>query len=205
MDSGKDDESFQHIHDALRSASWVGQVPWLFWLHERVSSILGNHLAVNERHGSIRDFAINHVNARKERGSDHNDILAKLFAQKELKGSQLDDTSVMSMATSNIFAGSDTTASSARSVVYFLLKNAACKTKLVQELDERRSQGKLSDPVKVKEAEDMPYLQAVLYEALRCVPAIGMNMPRVVPASGLEVAGRYFPAGVRCTPGSIGL
>ncbi|KAI9717221.1 MAG: hypothetical protein M1828_007415 [Chrysothrix sp. TS-e1954] len=195
MDSGQDDESFQVIHDALRSGSWLGQVPWLFWLHERLLPLIGNRLAVNARHGSIRDFAMKQVNARKDRGSDHKDILAKLFEQKELKGNEMDDTSIMSMAGSNIFAGSDTTAIYARAVVYYLLKNPHCKAKLVQELDERWTAGTLSDPVKVKEADTMPYLQAVLYEALRCHPSVGMSLPRIVPAGGFEAAGRYFPAG----------
>ena len=66
-----------------------------------------------------------------------------------------------------VFAGSDTTAVSTRAIIYYLLKNPQAKQKLIQEIDGLRKQGKLSDPVKLKEADDMPYLQAVMYEALR--------------------------------------
>ena len=40
----------------------------------------------------------------------------------------------------------------------------------------------------------MPYLQAVMYEALRLHPAVGMSLPRVVPSGGFEVSGKYIPA-----------
>ena len=74
---------------------------------------------------------------------------------------------VNSMATSNIFAGSDTTAISTRAIIYYLLKNPDAKQKLIDEIDNLKRHGKISDPVKLAEADSMPYLQAVMYEALR--------------------------------------
>ncbi|KAK5723190.1 hypothetical protein LTR17_013910 [Elasticomyces elasticus] len=40
----------------------------------------------------------------------------------------------------------------------------------------------------------MPYLQAVIKEALRVHPAVGQPLSRLVPPGGAEIAGRYFPA-----------
>ena len=40
------------------------------------------------------------------------------------------------------------------------------------------------------------YLQAFIKEVLRVYPATGLNLPRVVPKGGLELAGRFFPEGV---------
>lgn len=34
MDSGKDNGSFVQIGNVLPSAAWIGQVPWLYWLHD---------------------------------------------------------------------------------------------------------------------------------------------------------------------------
>jgi cytochrome P450 len=42
MAAGKDDGSFEAIDEALVSASWIGQVPWLFWAHDKVMPIIGN-------------------------------------------------------------------------------------------------------------------------------------------------------------------
>lgn len=41
----------------------------------------------------------------------------------------------------------------------------------------------------------MPYLDAVVHEALRLHPAVGLLMERVVPAGGRTIGGRYFAAG----------
>ena len=81
---------------------------------------------------------------------------------------------VLSMATSNIFAGSDTTAISTRSTIYHLLKNPECKRKLVEEIDNLYKEGRLGIPVTMEQSKQMPYLQACMYEGLRCHPAVGM-------------------------------
>ena len=197
MDAGKDDGSFAQIESALRSAAWIGQVPALYWLHDWLAPVIGNHLGISARHGSLRVFASREIEKRRSRGSDHQDILAKLMALQKDKPQEMDDMSVLSMVTSNIFAGSDTTAISIRSIIYHLCKNPEYKTKLVQEIDEHKNAGKLTIPVSVDQTQEMPYLQAVMYEALRCHPAVGMSLPRVTPAGGIKVAGRFIPAGVR--------
>ena len=195
MDASSDDGSFGQIEGALKSAAWIGQVPRLYWLHDRLAPYIGNRLGITARHGSLRQFALREVTARQERGSDHNDILSKLLATHKEKPNELDDNAVTSMATSNIFAGSDTTAISTRAIIYYLLKNPDAKMKLLEEIEGRRKQGKLSDPVTLAEADSMPYLQAVMYEALRLHPAVGMSLPRTVPAGGAQVAGTFLPEG----------
>ena len=85
---------------------------------------------------------------------------------------EMNENAVTSMATSNIFAGSDTTAISTRAIIYYLLKNPKAKEALVEEIDSLRRQDKLNDPVKLSEADNMPYLQAVMYEALRLVTPV---------------------------------
>lgn len=196
MDAGADDGSFSQIEGALRSAAWIGQIPWLYWIHDFLSPVIGNHLGISARHGSLRSFAAREIAARKGRGTDRKDILSKLFAVHREKPAEFDDNGVISMATSNIFAGSDTTAISTRAIIYYLLKNPQYKQRLMEEIDEFRREGKLSDPVMLDQADRMPYLQAVMYEALRCHPAVGMTLPRVVPPGGTEFNGHYIPAGV---------
>lgn len=195
MDAAGDDGSFGQIEGALKSAAWIGQIPWVYWIHDRLMPYIGNHLGITARHGSLRQFALREVTARKDRGSDRNDILSKLLATHKEKPNELDDNAVTSMATSNIFAGSDTTAISTRAIIYYVLKSPDVKRRLLEEIDERRRQGKLSNPVTLSEADSMPYLQAVMYEALRLHPAVGMSLPRTVPEGGAEIAGKHLPAG----------
>jgi cytochrome P450 len=196
LEAGADDGSFSKIEGALRSAAWVGQMPWIYWLNDYLAPVMGNRLGIAARHGSIRKFAAQQVHSRKEKdhGQDH-DLLSRLFEVNKEKPNEMNDNAVLSMATSNVFAGSDTTAISLRSIIYYLLKNPQCKKKFISEIDERKKRGKLSDPVKLEEANEMPYLQACMYEALRLHPAVGMSLPRVVPADGIEIDGKFLPAG----------
>lgn len=196
LENGQDDGSFAQIKDALKSASWIGQIPWLYWLHDTLTPIIGNRLAINARHGSLRTFAATEVAARKARGTDRKDILSKLFQIQKEKPNEFDDISVISMATSNIFAGSDTTAISLRATIYYLLKYPERKKKLIQELKEMKRTETVSDLITLEQSNRMPYLQACMYEALRLCPAVGMSLPRVVPPGGLDIDGHFIPKGV---------
>jgi cytochrome P450 len=196
MDAQKDDGTLQRIRDVLQSGSWIGQVPWLYWIHDRIMPIVGNFLAVNVRHSRIRDFAVQEIQSRNDRGSDHKDILSKLFDVQREKPEEFREADVTSMAASNIMAGSDTTAISVRAVIYHLLRNPEYKRLLLEEIDKQRKENKIADIVTLEQSKRMPYLQAVVQEALRCHPAIGMSLPRVTPSGGIEICGNFIPQGV---------
>jgi cytochrome P450 len=158
----------------------------------------GNYLGVNNRNGSLRQFAARECDERKGRGSDHRDMLRALMDVKEQKPGEFDDNGVLSMAASNIFAGSDTTGISIGAVLYNLCKNPDCKEKLVREIKDAIQHEGLSwtENMPLKIGHAMPYLQACIYEALRLHPAVGMSLPRVVPQEGFEIDGTFIPAGV---------
>jgi cytochrome P450 len=134
-------------------------------------------------------------NRREKDHGQYQDLLSRLFEVNKEKPNEMSDNVVLSMATSNVFAGSDTTAISLRSIVYYLLRNPVCKKKFIAEIEERKKHGELSDPVKIEKANEMPYLQACMSEGLRLHPAVGMSLPRVVPAVGIEIDGKFLPAG----------
>lgn len=158
----------------------------------------GNFLGVNNRNGSLRQFAARECDERRGRGSDHRDILRALMDVKDQKPGEFDDNGVLSMAASNIFAGSDTTGISIGAVLYHLCRNSRCKEKLLEEIDQAVRREGLSNaenlPFNIGYA--MPYLQACIYEALRMHPAVGMSLPRVVPPEGFDIDGTFIPAGV---------
>lgn len=59
--------------------------------------------------------------------------------------------------------------------------------------------GEISDsgPIHYDVARRMPYLQAVIKEGLRLEGSPGISLPREVPPEGANVAGQFFPGGVR--------
>lgn len=121
------------------------------------------------------------------------------------------DLDVFITCITNIGAGSDTTSINLTSILYYLIKEPRCFEKvqsffdswmfnpinhwsqLRAEIDENDAAGKLSSSVMFKETQRLPYLRAVIKEALRLHPASGVSLGRVVPKGGVEIAGYYFP------------
>jgi cytochrome P450 len=65
------------------------------------------------------------------------------------------------------------------------------------EIDEATDSGNLSVPVSYSDGIKLQYLQAVIKEAMRLHPAVGVLMPRYVPKGGAEIDGRWFPGGTK--------
>ncbi|KAK4953238.1 hypothetical protein LTR10_008944 [Elasticomyces elasticus] len=107
----------------------------------------------------------------------------------------MNDDELLSNAASNIFAGSDTTAASLRAIFYYLCRNPHAHKKLLAEIDDADSKGELSDPVTFAEAQSLRYFQAVIKEALRMHPAVGLLLERLIPAGGALVSGIQLPEG----------
>ena len=66
------------------------------------------------------------------------------------------------------------------------------------ELSDRSRKGHFTrddELVQWEEVRNLPYLSAVIKEALRCHPAVGLPLERVVPSGGITVAGHYLPGG----------
>lgn len=102
----------------------------------------------------------------------------------------------------NVLAGSDTTTWSLCEIMYCLAKNPENQRKLVIELNEAH----LELPARYDHIKDLPYLNAVLSEALRYVPGIPFNLERKVPAEGFKLdTDTFLPAGtvVGINPGVI--
>ncbi|KAL4863672.1 hypothetical protein BDV12DRAFT_206324 [Aspergillus spectabilis] len=198
VDAGKDDGTLGRIELALKSLASVGQMPWVFWVDYYLAPIIGPKLNLALRHGTIRAYASNAVEARRARFSSAacaEDILGQLFKVQEAKPQSLDDDAIASIATATVFAGSDTTAISLRAIIYFLIKNPRCLAHLRKEMEERKRSGLLRFPATFSQVSDWPYLQAVISESLRLHPAVGLNLPRVVPEGGTTISGHFIPAG----------
>ena len=79
-----------------------------------------------------------------------------------------------------------------QSFFHLLLSHPSSYSALLSEIDA----ASLSDPVTYAEAQNLPYFQACLKEAMRLRPAVGLNITRFVPPGGLEIDGTYVPGDV---------
>jgi len=100
---------------------------------------------------------------------------------------------INSNATLLILAGSDTSATTCTSVTWFLVKNPSTLEKLKREV---RSSFKSFDEITVTTAAKLPYLHAVIQEALRLHPSGPISVPRQVDRPSVTISGHPVPVGV---------
>lgn len=122
-------------------------------------------------------------------------FLDKLLDQHEREPDKVTDYHIFMMGLSNIIAGSDTTAITLSAILYHLLRNPSCLARLRHEIDEMEAGATLGDSrhIRFQDAKDMPYLQAVIREAMRLHATTGLPLWRDVVDGGIVLGGRYFP------------
>ena len=146
----------------------------------------------------ITRMAIEELSARKSESTEkndtrRNDLLNQLLKAHNGNPEKFPESDVFSIAHGAIFAGSDSTASTMQSFFHLVLNNSNTYQRLQNEIDNAQSSGKLSEMVTYAEAQDLPYFQACLKEAMRMRPAVGLNITRHVPPGGLDIGGTFFP------------
>jgi cytochrome P450 len=171
-------------------------VPWLIALTSALGKKSNSDLLTSY---ALDVISKNHESSKQStiKGTEKYDTFLKKLLDMEAAG-RLKTPNILDACGSNIGAGSDTTAITLSSALYYLYTNPDKLKKLRQEIDTQAVEGRISDPVTFQEAQGMHYLQAVMKETLRLHPAVGTILPRVVPEGGLELSGYYFPPGV-CT------
>ncbi|KAJ9224986.1 hypothetical protein DTO027B5_2442 [Paecilomyces variotii] len=118
------------------------------------------------------------------------DFLEKLLGVRSKYSDIIDDNMMITYLLNNLIAGSDTTANLLCATIYYVLKNPNVHEKLSMEC------ASLETPVSWKKAQQLPYLDAVMREAMRIHPGAALMLERVVPEGGLTLPdGRYIPEG----------
>lgn len=92
-----------------------------------------------------------------------------------------------------VFASSETIASALTAIFRELVQHPGTLHRLTNEL---RSTFQSKEDITIASTTHLPYLNAVINEGLRLDPPVVVTPPRVVPAGGDTVCGRYVPAGV---------
>ncbi|KPI37028.1 Pisatin demethylase [Cyphellophora attinorum] len=148
----------------------------------------------------VVEFTVARMKDRAATGTkdshDQRDMLSRFLKAQKDQPDLIDDVRVTSYATSNVNASADTTAITLCAAFYYLLKNPATMKELEEEIIGAAEAGKISSPcVSWTEAQKLPYLDAVIKEALRMHPAVGMMLERVTPPEGVTIYGRFYPGG----------
>lgn len=123
---------------------------------------------------------------------DH--TLDKYLQLKETYADMVNDHQIVNWLMLSILAGGDTSSATMRAILYYLAKSPSSSGKLAAELQN----ASLPTPAPWMLIRDLPYLDAVIREAMRVNPGIAMIFERVVPDEGFTLPdGQYLPAGTK--------
>lgn len=170
-------------------------MPWMYALFKR--SPLAAVLV--KRMGSFPRRARELIQSRRAKGvsttktDDREDLLSQLLETKEKFPQTVDELVLHGYATTPLFAGGESVAGAITAVVYFVGKHPSVAAKLHAEL---QSSGLQMPPLWV-EVQKMPYLDAVIREAFRCLPLGATLSRRAIPSGRAFILndGRRVPTG----------
>lgn len=194
------------LDNHLGYATMTGIFPGFHWILYPLKNFLAGKRGAGRAY--LLNFTKDKISAAQhgtKKPATQDQTSAKDFLTKFLEKNRADPDNftpfyVLSGCVSNMVAGSDTTAISLSAILYYLLQNPACLEKLCREIDEVTQNSKLSRSPTYQETQQMPYLQAVLKEAMRLHPATGLPLERVVPVGGATICDRHLRAGVSWPP-----
>ncbi|KEF58091.1 uncharacterized protein A1O9_06014 [Exophiala aquamarina CBS 119918] len=196
MEKGYDFDGTIHIADQVTDYfAMVGQIPFLdFLLDKNPIKRIGPPNLGNVTRISVENMIARLQGKCEKTDPNEMDFLDHFIEAKTKNPDVVDEKLIIGYLQVNMLAGADTTAITLRAIFNFLLRNPIAFEKLGRELVEAKFD--LSNPVSYSSARALPYLDAVIKEAMRMHPGVGMLLERYVPDSGLTLPdGSYVPPG----------
>lgn len=138
------------------------------------------------------DFTRNKVDTRIAQGESRLDMMSAILQSNHQGGLTLDE--LYSNVALLVHAGAQTSAMTCGSATWFLLKNPPAMEKVQKEIS--CSFRSFDDITFAAVATRLPYLHAVIKEALRLQPPSPLNTAREVDRPGFVVCGHEIPIGV---------
>lgn len=168
----------------------VGSPIFFMWAARALSFVIGPS-------GPLLRLCLDRLRSRTEKQAriTHPDLLDVYLKAQESYPEMFSREKVIGMTLTTLLTGSETTSVNLAWTIYHLLQSPSSLLSLQEELETACFQGELSYPPSLKDLCKLPYLSAVTKEGMRCASTVQMSLERIVPRSGMEICGRYIPAG----------
>ncbi|KAL1694972.1 cytochrome P450 [Schizophyllum commune] len=184
-----DVDGMLHLQDVVQKPLiFRSHMPWLGDICGRLAKFFPSR--VHE----FRMWAIGVAAARVRKGSPYEDIFYHLADEGSVSKEKPAFPEIVADGVLAVTAGSDTTSTALSVIFYFLMSHPTAYRRLQREIDEQGD-----DLYDYRRQAEMPYLNAVINEAMRLIPPVPEGSHRMVreKAQAKVVAGSYVPPGTQ--------
>ncbi|KAH8719485.1 cytochrome P450 monooxygenase-like protein [Phaeosphaeriaceae sp. PMI808] len=191
---GKEHMWIQLVYNSVKSVCLLAirlKYP-VFQVIDKIQSLFVDTRAVNQARKNFDILVHEKVERRLEQGPLRPDFFSHLAKNQASEAKALTRNEMDSNAILFLVAGSETTATTLSGTTYLLLKNPSKYAALVHEI---RTKFSSADQITIDEVNKLDYMIACLQEGLRLYPPVATGFPRVVPAGGDHISGRFVPGG----------
>ncbi|ORX68650.1 cytochrome P450 [Linderina pennispora] len=178
-------QSMMHLKSIITVLPFVNRVPWLFPKLKKSAQ-------------SLLDFIGGAIRMRRQLiettgAPPRVDILQKMIdASDPATGQILDGDNLVSEVGLMLIAGTDTTSNTLSYTLTHLLHNPGVYRRATEEV--RSVFPDASQTISFNDAKSkLPYLSAVIHEAMRLNPSVSGLLPRQLPADGATIQGHHIP------------
>ncbi|GAB1319663.1 hypothetical protein MFIFM68171_09873 [Madurella fahalii] len=193
LSAGTDfDGTLRASENLLDYFAWVGCMPFLDLLLHK--NRLVQRLRGPGGFSALAATCVGRLIARYQGADDSRnptqpDYLDRFIEAKSVDP-QIDDNQIVSWIVINMGAGADTTAITIRSALYYSLRTPGVWARLRAELADAGLSAAECPVVSIKQARRLPYLDAVVREAIRYLPGVSLGLERYVPAGGQRLSSK---------------
>ena len=185
------------VFDSVQAVSIIGAIKQFPWVDAIFQFLRPDTLLQKLR--DHQPLSIAKVNSRLERSTDRGDFLHAILTHAGTE-KEMTTAEIYSNASFLIMAGSETSGTAMAGCVYFLAKHQDVLAEVRKELKAKCAS--VTD-INFNTVLELPYLAAVLQEAMRMYPAQPIFTPRKAPQGGTMVAGYFVPENVQHPPPSL--
>ncbi|EMD32294.1 hypothetical protein CERSUDRAFT_77592 [Gelatoporia subvermispora B] len=190
LTQGEEGSMWHVLAAGLASGQFFANLPWLALYASKLP-------AFGQDIKRLRMYGIQRAKERVQRGSVQHDLFYYLNNEDGVQKEARPLAHVISDGALAVIAGSDTTANVITHVFYYLLCNPTEYMRLQAEVDKFYPPGENS--LDTEYHSDMPFMNAVINEALRLLPVLANGSDRTTPALGRLVGSIFLPGGTNAT------
>ncbi|KAK3647091.1 hypothetical protein LTR56_008259 [Elasticomyces elasticus] len=184
-------EYINDLENILQAWALRGEAPALYHMMRIAAPKLMRSFEVSLR--NVVDYGTSTAARARKNEVKRENVISGMLANAQSDSTTLSDSALGAQASALIVAGSGTTATTLTYAVWAVMSHADVRNKLEGEV--------LNLPEDYTDAllEKLPYLKAVILEALRLYGAAPGSLPRVTPSKGMQVKDSFVPAGIIMT------